>query len=200
MRRTNAAFASQNRPPRVSLAFAVLLGLLLVSAGLYLWRRPPNAARTTSSDANEAGGSSAALSDAGVVSGAVEASAPPPIVLADVRVLGCHDRGPVRTPSEQCDHLAVIEQAFSRAVEQSLPCVPAGSSGATIEYVADVSFLRRRVRISLPRAGRSIRDRKIVLACATAVRSALEALALDGVEHQHARYQISVTATYRGKS
>jgi hypothetical protein len=32
------------------------------------------------------------------------------------------------------------------------------------------------------------------------VRSALSAMALDGVDHQHARYKIAVTATYKGSA
>ena len=65
--------------------------------------------------------------------------------------------------------------------------------------MADVSFLRRKVRITLPRGGRSLRERKVVGACATAVREAMDAVPLDGADHEHARYQISVTATYHGK-
>jgi hypothetical protein len=85
-------------------------------------------------------------------------------------------------------------------VEQYAACVVPSSPGASIEYVADVSFARRRVSVSLPRAGRSVQDRKVLRACASAVRGAMQAVALDGVDHQHARYQIAITATYRGKS
>jgi hypothetical protein len=59
-----------------------------------------------------------------------------------------------------------------------------------------VSFSRRKVSVILPRAGRSVRDRKVLSACATAVRGAMGGLALDGIDHQHAQYRISVIATY----
>ena len=51
--------------------------------------------------------------------------------------------------------------------------------------------------VSLPRAGRTVRDRKVVRACGTAVRGAVGAVALDNVDHEHARYKIALTATYR---
>jgi len=76
--------------------------------------------------------------------------------------------------------------------------VPDSSSAGTIEYVADVSFTRHHLRVTLPRAGRSVRDRKVVHACASAVRDGMQSVALDGVDHKHARYSISITATYRG--
>jgi hypothetical protein len=51
----------------------------------------------------------------------------------------------------------------------------------------------------LPKAGRSVRDRKVVTACAAAVRDGMRSLALDGIDHRHARYSIAITAAYRGK-
>jgi hypothetical protein len=45
-----------------------------------------------------------------------------------------------------------------------------------------------------------VHDRKALRACSTAVRGALQGVALEGMDHQHARYKIAVTATYRGTS
>jgi hypothetical protein len=129
----------------------------------------------------------------------VDAGASAPVTLSEARVLGCHDKGPVKTLPDQCDRLSPIEQALARAIEQSAACVPSSTGSGSIEYVADVSFLRRKVHIVLPRAGRSVRDRKVVTDCAAAVRGGMQSVALDSVEHHHARYKISVTATYRGK-
>jgi hypothetical protein len=142
--------------------------------------------------------SAMAVEDARAPVALLDAGKPSSVVLSEARVLGCHDRGPRKTPAEQCDHVAAVEQALAQAIQQAASC---GSTapGGTIEYVADVSFLRRKVHISLPRGGRSLRDRKAIGACATAVREAMDALPLDGADHEHARYTISVTATYRGK-
>ena len=187
--------AVEDRSVRTQLGVALLVGFLLVAAGLYLWRRPraPIDASSTeqalesASIANDIGGPPPAAADAGPSS---------PVKLSDARVLACHDRGPKRTPVDQCDHVSSIEKALATAVEQSATCLPVSVSGGTIEYVADVSFLRHKVSVILPRAGRSVRDRKAIEACATAVRSAMHAVSLDGLDHQHARYKISVTATY----
>jgi hypothetical protein len=132
-------------------------------------------------------------------------SAPPaptlaPIALSETRVLACHDPGPTKTPADQCDHLVPIEKALANAVEQSSACVPDSLSGNTIEYVADVSFSRRKVSLVLPRAGRSLNNRKVLAACATAVRDALVTIALEGIDHHHARYKIALTATYKHTS
>lgn len=199
-----AGFPEQERPVYGEVVGAVLLGLLLIVAGLYLWRRPPSAAaRSPEEAASSAAIASAVVAPGGTPLGAAEIAPPSPVALSEVRVLGCHDRGPGKTAPDQCDHVASMEQALSRAVEHSAACVAeAGTSGspATIEYVADFSFARQKVHVTLPRSGRSVHDRKVVGACAAAVREGLQGLALDGMDHRHARYRISVTATYRAKS
>jgi hypothetical protein len=195
-RRRGMPHHDEDRPVRVQLIAALLVGLVLVSSGLYLWRRPPR--MTTDGSAAEPVASALAVaSDAGTP--AIEAGATP-VVLSEARIVGCHDRGPRVTLPEECDHVDSIERALSQAIQQSLACVPAADSSGTIEYVADVSFSRHNVRIHLPRSGRSLRDRKVVVACRTAVGDAMRAVQLDGVEHRHARYEIAITATYRGKT
>jgi hypothetical protein len=185
----------EDRPVRVQLLVAVVLGLVLFATG-WLWRHPRASAEAAASAA-------AALTDAGEPEdgGAATAAAdaaPPPVTLSEPRIRGCHDRGSRVTAPEDCDHLASVEQALSQAIEHSVACFPAAQDGATIEYLADVSFLRHRLRLSLPRAGRSTRDRKVVSACAAAVRDSMH-VELDHVDHRHARYEISITATYKGK-
>jgi hypothetical protein len=191
--------AAHDRSVRVQFAAALAVGLILFATGLYLWRRPhaPADAQETDADSASSAGDAAPAPAASAI---VEAGTPSPVTLSDARVLGCHDRGPKKTAADQCDHLVSIEKALTNAVEEAATCVPTSVSGGTIEYVADVSFSRHRLSVSLPRAGRSVRDRKILGACATSVRSAMHALPLDGLDHQHARYQISVTATYRGSA
>lgn len=192
--RGRGAFAAEDRPVRIQLVAALVLGLVLVASGLYLWRRPHaspdgTAAQSAAPDAD--------LQDAGIVAVVVDA-APAPVSVSDARVIGCHDRGSKVTPPDECDHLAPVEQALSHAIEQSVACFPPTGDGATIEYVADVSFSRHKVRVSMPRTGRSEHDRKVVSGCGTAIREAMHALELDGIEHHHARYEIAVTASYRG--
>jgi hypothetical protein len=197
------AFGADDRPMRLQLAAALLLGIVLVASGLYLWRRPhtpldagePGAAESPSAEA-----AGLPLDDAGIVSGIVDAGVPSRVHLSDPRVVACMDRGPKKTAPDQCDRLKSIEDALSHAIEQTVSCVPLAGPAGTIEYVADVSFTRHKVRILLPRTGRSVTDRKVVSACAAAVRSAVQGVALDGMDHAHARYKISLTATYTSKS
>jgi hypothetical protein len=191
---------SPQRPARAPLVVATVLGLALLASGLVLWRRPRSSSDGASGDAPEsAGGSStgSGLEDASAQAKVDANHLPATVVLSDARVVGCHDRGPRKTPPEDCDRLVGIERALSHAIEQAASCVPPSLPSATIEYVADVSFSRRTLRISLPRAARSVRDRKVVGACTAAVREGVAASSLDGVGHEHARYRISITATYR---
>jgi hypothetical protein len=199
-RGSGAAFAVDERPMRVQLAGALVLGVVLVASGLYLWRRPHTPLDSTAGDPSAAETAAALADEAGIVSGLPEAAAPARVRLSDPRVVACMDRGSKKTPADQCDHLPSIEQALSKAIEQTAACVPDTAQAGTIEYLADVSFTRRKMRILLPRAGRSVTDRKVVTSCAAAVRSAVQGVPLEGSTHTHARYRISLTATYTGKS
>jgi hypothetical protein len=198
--RVGSLFAAEDRPVRVQLVAALLLGLVLVASGLYLWRRP----RSSDASGDPAAATAATTTDdAGTIAAAptvVEAGSTAPLSLSDPRVLGCHDRGTKKTAPDQCDHLASVEQALTSAITQAAACVPPAGGGGTIEYVADVSFSRHKVNVSLPRAGRSVHDHKVLRACSSAVRGAMQSVALDGLDHQHARYKIAVTATYRGSA
>jgi hypothetical protein len=189
--------AAQDRSARTQLGAALLVGLVLIASGLYLWRRPRLQADAATIAETDTSAASAADDAGGRIIAAADAGSPSPITLSDTRVVACHDRGPKKTPADQCDHVATLEKALVNAVEQSAACVPESVGAGTIEYVADVSFSRHKVSVVLPRAGRSVRDLKVVGACATAVRSAMYSVPLEGFDHQHARYKISVTATYR---
>jgi hypothetical protein len=205
--RAGGILAAEDRPVRVQLVGALLLGLVLVASGLYLWRRPrsPESAAADSPAESASAPVVSAAGDAGFASlvgtgAGGDTGSSGPVSLSDARILACQDRGSKKTAPDLCDHLAPIEQALSSAIHQASSCVSGASGGGTIEYVADVSFSRHKVNVSLPRAGRSVRDRKVLRACSTAVRGALQGVALDGMDHQHARYKIAVTATYRGNT
>jgi hypothetical protein len=186
---------ADDRSARARLIAASLVGLVLVASGLYLWRRPR--ATSDSSAAEEPASAAAVAVEPPPAAAPHDAGVSPPVALSEARVLGCHDRGPRVTPPDQCDHLTSFEKALSAAVEQAATCMPPAAAGGTIEYVADVSFLHRKVNVSLPHSGRSVHDRKVLRACAAAVRSAMQLTPLDDVDHQHAQYKIAVTATYR---
>ncbi|MGH7271960.1 MAG: hypothetical protein ACREJ3_16140, partial [Polyangiaceae bacterium] len=189
--------AMGDRRGRALFGAAILLGVVLIAIGVALWRRPRTRDAGTGVAALDSG---LAWDDAGSPPATVDAGPPPPVVLGDARIIGCHDKGLKRTLPEDCDHVVAIEKALATAIEHAAACVNSasgragdssasgsgGGSGGTIEYVADVSFSRHRVRVRLPRAGRSVHDRKAVRACSSAVREAMQSTPLDGVEHAHA--------------
>jgi len=178
---------------------ALLLGILLFAVPLYLWRRPRS---TAPSPPVDAGLVEAPRGAPPAASASVDAGSPPPVRLSDARVLECHDRGVHRTLADQCDHIQAFERAFGDAIVASHDCVPPDAGTGSIEYVADLSFTRRRspVTLTLPRDGRSFQASKIVRDCAAGVRSRLGAFPVAPLPHAHARYKISLVATYGGTS
>lgn len=199
-----------DRPVRIQLFVALIVGLVLVATGLYLWRRksgPEGAAEAASSAASAQaaasatpdGGAPPAMAPTGAASGGAAAGAlATGVTLSEPKVLACQDRGPKKTAAQDCDRLQPVEQALTKAIEQSASCVPQTAGGGTIEYVADVSFLKKRVGLALPKGGRSMKNGKAVAACGQAVKRALSTFSVDGIQHAHQRYKISVTATYPG--
>lgn len=182
---------------RTPLVMALLLGGVLVAAGLYLWRRPKGPDESAFSALSDAG---FAVEDVARTEATADAARPESasgLVFAELRVVGCQDKGPKRTPASECDRLPAVEKALLGAIEQTAQCVPAQVGGGSMEYVADVSFRKKRVGILLPKEGRSIRHAKTVRACGKAVKEAINAsLSFDGLEHAHARYKIAVGVTY----
>lgn len=204
VRVSGIAFGQDDRPGRLQLGAALLLGLVLVASGLYLWRRPHSSADSSADDPAAAllPSAGALAGDAGMITGALgaEAGSPSQVALSEPRVLACQDSGSKKTPPDACDRLAPVEQALANAITQAATCVQNAGAGGTIEYVADVSFSRHQVHVSLPKAGRSMHDRKVLRSCSAAVRTGLQGLGLDSIDHQHARYKIAVTATYHGSA
>ena len=179
-----------DRPARLQMIVALVLGVVLVAIPLYLWRRPR--ADTVSAAAPPDAG---ILDDAGTAPPAGEGDKPS---LGEMRVLACQDPGPKKTSPADCDHLVDVEKALAKAIEDTASCLPHDVGGGSIVYVADVSFKRKAINVATPRDGRSLKNAKAVGVCQAAVKSRLAALSLDAVTHAHARYKIAVTATYPG--
>lgn len=184
--------AQVDRPARLQMFVAGFLVLVLIVIPLYLWRRP----RAESIPVNV---------DAPSATGVAAAAAPPPVleekvVLSEVKTLSCHDPGPKKTAPEQCDHVVELEKALARAIEENASCVPKDAGGGTVIYVADVAFKKKTAVVTTPKEGRTLRNGKIVAGCEKVVRGALGRLPFDLVKHEHARYRVSVSASYPGSS
>jgi hypothetical protein len=195
-RSSRASFAALDaqvdRPARLQMIVALFLGLVLVAIPLYLWRRPRAEAVVVTTGAVDGGALPA-------VTGAATSAADDRLVIGELKMVSCHDPGPRRTPTEQCDHVVELERAFGKAIEESASCVPRDAGGGTIIYVADVTFKKRGgIVVTTPKEGRTLKSAKVAGACERAVKNRLAAAALDAAKHEHARYKVSITATYPG--
>jgi len=217
------ALLGGDRPARLQMIAALVLGLVLVAIPLYLWRRPRSEAVTVTSEAQQAASAASAASAAAALSGpnaangaggangAARASDADSVLLSEARVLECHDPGSKHTAATDCDHLASIKKALAQAIKDNASCLPTAAGGGTLVYVVDVSFQRKRnpVALTVPKDGRALRSATVAgspkasaaaaNACAGAVKHALSGVSLDGLPHQHARYKIAITATYNAK-
>jgi hypothetical protein len=183
--------AHVDRPARLQLIIALLLGLVLVAIPLYLWRRPRAESIAVTAPAD---GGAAPVDTLG-------AGGSPPeerVTVSEPRLLSCHDPGPKKTPTEHCDRLADVEKALAKAVEESASCVPKDAGGGAIPFVAEVHFKKRTLSVTSPKEGRTLKNAKVAGACALALKAKLSSVQLDGMKHEHQRYRIGVTATYPG--
>src|SRR5579872_4978401 len=93
-------FRGTERPGRTQLAVATFLGLALLASGLFLWRRPHGGADSPAGEAPERSAGSGKSDGQGDASAQVQfdaSRAQPTVLLSEVRVVGCHDRGPKKT-------------------------------------------------------------------------------------------------------
>jgi hypothetical protein len=181
-------------PARLQMIVALILGLVLVAIPLYLWRRP----RAESIAVSRTGGADGGSLSTAVTTPPSSADSDAKITLSEPRVLQCQDAGTKKTAPEQCDHLPDLEKAFAKAIEGSASCLSKDVGGGTVQYVADVSFKKKSIGVSAPKEGRTLKNAKAASACASAVKGMLSGVALDAMTHQHARYKLSITATYPG--
>jgi hypothetical protein len=185
---------SADRPARLQLIVALLLGLVLIAIPLYLWRRPR--AESIATGGSVDAGIDPAVGAAPSTTSAQAEDAKP--TLSPIRSILCQDPGQKKTAPEQCDRVDELEKAFGKAIEDSASCVPREAGGGTIQYVADVSFKRKAIHVAAPKDGRTMKSTKVVSTCLAKVKSKLQALPLEPLPHAHARYKISVTASYPG--
>ncbi len=184
--------AQVDRPARLQMIVALILGLVLVAIPLYLWRRPRAEAITVQGGAGDAGVLPA-------VTAAATGTTEDKLIIGDPKIISCHDPGPKKTAPDQCDHVAEMEKAFAKSIEESSTCVPREAGGGTIIYVAEVIFGKKKlVSVGTPKEGRTLKSPKIAGACEKLVKAKLSNVPFDGAKHEHAKYRVSITATYPG--
>jgi hypothetical protein len=209
-RRAPDAPPPSDRPARVQLIVALVLGLSLVAIPLYLWRRPQASEATNASNLD--GGALAALGGLGAADGGTSGDdggiSALPTTSATMPgsspvVAECHDKGTKRTASAACDRLPSLEAAVQQAVADVGACFPAGAAGSAsttrpvvATYAVDVSFRRKRnplqVRMTTDPPSSGTRSQRN--ACVSRVKAKLAAVSLTGVAHEHERYLITLAA------
>ncbi|PIE05345.1 MAG: hypothetical protein CSA75_05230, partial [Sorangium cellulosum] len=131
--------AGRDRPIRIQLIIALIVGLVVVAVPLYLWRRP-----------NLSGDSPTGLSSPSALASASRPPADPTktllaaaldggvqtdnIKLGRVWVDSCQRAGVGRVPAEQCDRQPFFEEALVKAVLDNVACAPKLSKGGSISY------------------------------------------------------------------
>ncbi len=188
----DALDAHIDRPARIQMIVALILGLVLVAIPLYLWRRPRTESISATIGQSDAGALPA------VTAGPSPTGSEDKLVLGEPKVVSCHDPGPKKTPPEKCDHVAEIEKPLAKAIEESASCVPKDAGGGSTIWVADVTFKKKTVLVMSAKEGSTFKNKKVVAGCEKAIKAKLAPLAYDTAKHEHARYFVSITATYPG--
>ena len=96
------------------------------------------------------------------------------------------------------DHPEALGKAFSQAIVDASSCAPDSAGGGSVTWVADVSLAKKKIDVKAPKDGRSLKNGKVVSACAQAIKKRLETQGFEGVPHDHAKYRVEVVATYSG--
>ena len=186
--------ANVDRPARIQMIIALVLGLVLVGIPLYLWRRPRAESISATIGVADAGANNAATTGA-----AAPASSDDKVQIADPKIIACNDPGPKKTAPEQCDHVAEIEKPFAKAIEDSASCVGKSDGGGTIVFVMDTTLKKKSLELKTPSSGRTLKSSKVATVCEKAVRAKLATtINFDPPKHDHARYRVQLTATYPG--
>ena len=184
-----------DRPARLQMLVALVLGLVLVAIPLYLWRRQRAESAVVAAQPDAEAAPMIATNDAG------DGDAGGPLLLGEAKIVECHDPGSKHTSPDQCDHLLDFEKLFAKAIQDAATCAPTSSGGGVVPYIADVSFARKKQPIHLVpgKDGRTLKNSKTVAVCVAAVKKNLGGANIDGMKHDHARYKIAIAATYPGK-
>ncbi|MCC6521639.1 MAG: hypothetical protein IT373_03160 [Polyangiaceae bacterium] len=184
------------QPVRLQLIIALVAGLVLVAVPLYLWRRPGASEPLGSDDAGVADAGAALVVDGAVpYVPLVDASAATPgVKLSEFKRLSCQDPGPGKTPPERCDHITFFEDALARAIRENSLCAPSSKQEFSVSFVLDLDFTKKRKKVYRGKSSTLSEEKtKELFRCVT---RAMPTPDWGTIPHQHARYVVSVTATY----
>jgi hypothetical protein len=180
------------QPVRVQMILGLVVGLVLVAVPLYLWRRPEQASSVSAEELQDAG--AIGVDGASPYIPLVDASVSSRVKLAPFETVRCSDPGPGKTAPERCDHITFFEDALAQAVRDNVTCAPETKTGATVSFVMDIDFRMQKLRIYRGKSSSlSESQTNELFRC---IKRAMPAPDWDNIPHQHARYVVSVKATY----
>jgi hypothetical protein len=180
----------RERPVQLQIIFALVAALVLVAVPLYLWRRPkPDAVPSADAAVADAGVPMAPMPVAVVVD-----AGPPGVKLTPFTTIKCENPGPGKTAPERCDHVQFFEDGLARAIRENQNCAPALKSIATVSFVLDTDFRRKKVNLYTGKSS-SMKKGKTneLLRC---VKRAMSTPDWATIPHQYVRYKVNVVATY----
>lgn len=189
------------RDVRLQAALALVVGIAVVAVPLFIWGRgkkhnadPAAASASASASSDDAGVPTVIFGDAGA-SLAVDAGGRT-VTFAEPRYLKCQDPGPSKTTPDKCDHLGTIEELVTKAITEKLAtCLPTVATSQTVNFVVDVSFKRKKMRLKDGKEGSSMpaAQRKKLVSC---IEKGIVAPNFDAVPHAHQRYLFQFLATF----
>jgi len=204
---------TRDRSIRVQVSIALVAGLVMVAVPLYLWRRPVllEAIEVTARVSSSSNGSTQAIGVSPLVpeptGSAVQptnvtlplASSAPAITvssrglsLGEAKVVKCSKAG-VRGGVGPCDRQPFFEEALARVIRDSSSCAPTLTAGGTVNFVLEVDFYSKKLRVWPGRSG-SIRKKALqdVVGC---INRALPTPDWSQLPHQYTKYQVALLAT-----
>jgi hypothetical protein len=183
---------------RAQLVVALVVGLILLAVPLYLWRRPSGKVEPATASTLAAQSPLPATLDGSTVmpgatpdGGKVEER----VRIAALQRVKCSASQAVQGQTGTlCDALPSVEQAFVKAIRETVDCAPKMGKEGTINYVLNVDFNHRSVHV-FPGASGSWKGPQARRA-ANCIKRALPAPAWDSTLHQYKHYVIAALATY----
>ena len=184
---------------RLIAAVTLLVSIGILAVPLLLWHKGksgPSASTLASLSASES--ASAPVVNFG---GSTSPSSQVPeraAVIAKTNYLKCMDPKPGHTPPDQCDHLAPIEDLVNKGIVDGAAggCImPPVASPQSINFVIDVSFRKKHLKLSGEKNGSTIvgTSQKKIVSC---MAKYLGNPSWDAMQHAHQHYVYEVLVTF----
>ncbi len=182
---------------RAQLVVAVAVSLMLVAVPLYLWRRPGLASHADAPTALQANKVAIAVAAKPLTEPKLSRAVESGLKLEPAVRVSCGSAANrLSTLGELCDRLPPLEEALSRAIQESQACVPKSAKTGSINHVLTVDFSAQRLHVFPGKSGdwKGPSARKVT----DCVTRALPKLDLGAITHKYRYYVIGQMVKYPG--